>query len=276
MGACESGWTDCDQQDTNGCEADTDTDTSNCGTCGTTCTNDHGTTSCSSGSCAPSCQTGWDNCNDDPNDGCETEVKSLSNCGSCGTTCSLANATETCSTGVCEVDSCESGFCNADGDPNNGCEFEVDPSTTRTCTNSSVGDLGKVSGDSGSDSVSTSAVGERWFAVRVTEDDTSIFCWPLGIEIKLASPSGDDYDMQIYCSSCTNEQAFSARSSSPEYAYLQWGDACDGSSSARTIYIRVLAYSVSSCADYTLTVNGYVFHYDPDACGAPCGKCAIK
>lgn len=67
------------------------------GTCGS-CTNAHGTNTCSAvGSCQPSCNTGYGNCDGNNVNGCETNIfTSTSNCGSCGKTCS-----GTCSNGQC-------------------------------------------------------------------------------------------------------------------------------------------------------------------------------
>jgi len=47
-----------------------------------------------------SCLTGFGDCNDSGNDGCETPIKTAANCGSCGNDCGTA----TCNAG---------GFCNA-------------------------------------------------------------------------------------------------------------------------------------------------------------------
>jgi hypothetical protein len=49
---------------------DIQTDGNNCGSCGQACTNAHGTTACSSGTCQPICSSGFVSCNG-PNDGCE-------------------------------------------------------------------------------------------------------------------------------------------------------------------------------------------------------------
>jgi hypothetical protein len=52
--ACQSVWGDCDNNPENGCESNTQTDTTNCGACGTRCA-EHGT--CSNGKCG--CETGY-------------------------------------------------------------------------------------------------------------------------------------------------------------------------------------------------------------------------
>ena len=47
LGVCETGWANCNSDDTDGCEKDVTTDPSNCGGCGVKC----GTASCVSGAC---------------------------------------------------------------------------------------------------------------------------------------------------------------------------------------------------------------------------------
>ena len=68
------------------------------GTCGT-CSNSHGTTSCSSsGLCQPTCTSGYANCDSNNVNGCETQLGTTSNCASCGNACSTG---QTCTNNVC-------------------------------------------------------------------------------------------------------------------------------------------------------------------------------
>jgi hypothetical protein len=66
----------CDQAD-NDCDASVDegfdlqTDVDNCGDCGRRCFNTFGSTTCTSGVCAPICNTGAANCDNDADNGCE-------------------------------------------------------------------------------------------------------------------------------------------------------------------------------------------------------------
>ena len=117
---CAGGSADCD---TNGsCETDINNDVNNCGGCGHVCSSNHGTASCSAGICSIICNSGFDNCNADITDGCETDLHTLSNCGSCASTCSHAQGASDCSTGACTLSSCYGGFDNCDSNPSNGCE----------------------------------------------------------------------------------------------------------------------------------------------------------
>ncbi len=49
-------------------------DPANCGSCAATCTNQHGTNTCVSGGCAPSCSYGFASCDGNSNNGCETHL----------------------------------------------------------------------------------------------------------------------------------------------------------------------------------------------------------
>ncbi len=112
---CNSPWADCDGNFTNGCETDTNSSGSHCGSCNSNCNG-----VCNSGTCIPDpvcrggagcnshatcthsgcvCDGSYKNCDGNWNNGCE--VNSLtdeSNCGSCGNTCSTG---EYCALGTC-------------------------------------------------------------------------------------------------------------------------------------------------------------------------------
>jgi hypothetical protein len=60
MGACNTGFANCDGLTTNGCEADTNTSTAHCGGCGMACTAPtNGSVSCVTGTCRQSCNPGY-------------------------------------------------------------------------------------------------------------------------------------------------------------------------------------------------------------------------
>lgn len=103
VAGCNSGFANCDANEINGCEVTLATNLSNCGTCGTACTNARGSTSCIGGSCRPVCTSGWGSCDSDPRNGCETALNTASDCGTCGNVCpsSLPNAAPACNSGVC-------------------------------------------------------------------------------------------------------------------------------------------------------------------------------
>jgi hypothetical protein len=121
-GSCDDHFGDCDDDPANGCETDLRTTAGHCGTCATVCANPHGTTGCQNGVCLPSCDNGYDDCDGNPVNGCETRTSTDSNnCGSCGTVCSNQHGTNLCLGGVC-TPTCASTWTSCDGDPRNGCE----------------------------------------------------------------------------------------------------------------------------------------------------------
>lgn len=253
----------CDGFD-NDCDGDvdemTDTDVNNCGSCGNQCTNAHGTTLCSGGSCVPTCDSLYDSCDGDPDDGCETAINTLTNCGSCGGSCSLTNASETCASGSCEVDSCSAGYCDLDNSPTNGCEHDLD--TNPACT--TYQNLGGIAGDTGSQVVTITDVGENWYKIHVNETETGLFsCHDLCIRVNLTVPTGTNYDLNGYCDNCSGADASSTLTgSSNETMYMRWDEACTflgvptGSDSDRDIWIRVAFVSGNVCTNYTLSVTG--------------------
>ena len=77
-GPCLNGFSDCNNNKaTDGCESNTLSDSSNCGSCGSPCSSNHVTPSCTGGQCQGTCQAGWGNCDGDlRSNGCETDTTS--------------------------------------------------------------------------------------------------------------------------------------------------------------------------------------------------------
>lgn len=122
--ACDSGWGDCNNLDTDGCETPLTT-ISNCGACGAKCNDPQGPESCLTGTCGCGCAPGMGNCDKSCSNGCEAPLNTLIHCGGCNQRCSLAHASESCSTASCLVISCDAGWQDCDSNPVNGCEVEV-------------------------------------------------------------------------------------------------------------------------------------------------------
>lgn len=77
------------------------------------------------------CSSGYDDCNGDTGDGCETELStSVESCGACGRACLAVNATALCVEGACET-LCDDGYADCDGAYLNGCETSLD--SDRSC-----------------------------------------------------------------------------------------------------------------------------------------------
>ena len=126
MGACETGFANCDGDQATGCETDTRTTIQNCGVCGLACNGTHGIPSCSGGTCAISCNPGVDDCNHSASDGCETSLTdNLNSCGQCGTVCSASHGVPACNGAVCAVASCTGLWGDCNGTVADGCEMQL-------------------------------------------------------------------------------------------------------------------------------------------------------
>jgi hypothetical protein len=125
--ACIAPYEDCDGLASNGCEINTQTDLSNCGTCTNVCaTPAHAAPSCAGSGCGYSCVTPWGDCDGAASNGCELDTQAdLANCGACNNVCPVrANATATCAASACGF-TCGVGYDNCDGAASNGCEAQL-------------------------------------------------------------------------------------------------------------------------------------------------------
>jgi hypothetical protein len=98
--SCADGFGDCDGEATNGCESDTRVNVSHCGACGRACPMGPQTVgrTCTAGRCGAVCAAGFADCNGDPSDGCEVDLRtSDAHCGACGNAC----GTGRCASGAC-------------------------------------------------------------------------------------------------------------------------------------------------------------------------------
>ncbi len=147
IGACETGWGDCNGNPGDGCETDLRVTTGSCGMCGRACALPRAVPRCAASACAvASCEMGFGNCDNNPANGCEVGFAStLAHCGRCGNNCpNRTNATRTCNGGNCGF-SCNNGFGNCDGNGGNGCEANLNNSMahcggcSRACTAPSGG-----------------------------------------------------------------------------------------------------------------------------------------
>ena len=102
----------------------TSTSPDHCGSCDNACEVPHAEAGCSGGECnIESCSTGWEDCNKDPEDGCEqTDIgSSASDCGACGVACPDINGTPRCEDSTCAIE-CADGYADCNGDAADGCE----------------------------------------------------------------------------------------------------------------------------------------------------------
>lgn len=139
---CTGSWADCDGAVGNGCEANLDSDTANCGACASACGTAHGVADCNGGDCSIACDSGWGDCDGLADSGCETSLgNDVMNCGACGNACGTVHAEPQCGQGGCEV-SCHAGFGNCDSQQATGCEVDMrtDPQNCGACGRSCLGE----------------------------------------------------------------------------------------------------------------------------------------
>ncbi|MBL8714546.1 MAG: hypothetical protein JNL79_01045 [Myxococcales bacterium] len=114
---------------------ETTNDLDHCGKCDNPCPDrKNAIRTCVASLCGFACNIGFDDCNGDKLDGCETSLDtSTDNCGLCGKACpAVTNADPTCTKGACGY-TCKTGYGNCDGTA--GCETDttINPSHCGGC-----------------------------------------------------------------------------------------------------------------------------------------------
>ena len=141
--SCSAGFADCDGNAGNGCEVRSETDAKNCGACGKACVLANASSACKAGACVvDACNAGFEDCNQSPMDGCETDLKQdVNHCGNCINSCMAANGVPACRNGSCGIASCNAGFADCDSLVINGCEVSTasDPKNCGACARSCTG-----------------------------------------------------------------------------------------------------------------------------------------
>jgi hypothetical protein len=127
IASCNAGFADCNMSPGDGCEVNTNTTVTSCGSCGRGCAVANGTAGCAGGACTvAACSVGFGNCNGSAADGCEVNLLStVASCGSCGRACAVANGTAGCAAGACTVAACNAGFANCNASATDGCEVNL-------------------------------------------------------------------------------------------------------------------------------------------------------
>ena len=126
---CDGGFGDCDGDPANGCETDLTTSLANCGACGERCAPPHADGVCEEGVCTARCDTGFDDCNGDVVDGCESDLGDPDTCGSCTNHCGANGGTASCGKGgTCDI-VCDDDRADCANGLEDGCETNSAVST---------------------------------------------------------------------------------------------------------------------------------------------------
>ncbi len=122
---CGDGLADCDGDVGNGCEVSLSSVT-DCGACGNACATANATAVCNEGECEfVQCKPGFDDCDGNKANGCETSLSTLSDCGECEKVCTVQGGEPSCAGGICTAASCADGFADCDSEIGNGCETSL-------------------------------------------------------------------------------------------------------------------------------------------------------
>jgi len=134
--SCATGYKDCNGDPTDGCETNINTALTDCGECGVRCRPANSEPMCDDGVCTGACTAGFEDCNGDPDDGCEADLTAPETCGACGNACSDMGGMPGCDSGKCTI-TCNDGFFDCTGGVADGCETNLDlsPVDCGTCGN---------------------------------------------------------------------------------------------------------------------------------------------
>jgi hypothetical protein len=138
---CDPGFSHCMSGDT-GCETPTSADVQRCGACNTDCTVHvaHATgISCANSACGyTACASGFNDCNADHTDGCESDPQTdPAHCGDCETSCTPAVQnvmTVECKAGKCDYDVCAPFHDDCNGKRSDGCECSCGSNGAGCCS----------------------------------------------------------------------------------------------------------------------------------------------
>lgn len=146
----------------------------------------------------------------------------------------------------------------------------IDAPAMMSCTSSATCqgamDLGSISGDTGSATVSGMGYQSAWLKVRVTEDDNSVVGNDLSMTATLTSPAGAQFDVLMYVNTgsdvieCTTPTGTSTKSGNTATLRISWGEGsiANGSDDSRTVSIEVRPSSTtcSPSSKWQLVVQG--------------------
>ena len=138
IASCNSGFQNCDNVASNGCEATPPRRPRTAAACGNVATRPTPRRRAPTARAPSSCNPNFANCDGNIANGCEVNTQTdPNNCGGCGVKCALANASATLHDGACTIASCTNGFADCDKNPSDGCEVNIDndPNNCGGCGN---------------------------------------------------------------------------------------------------------------------------------------------
>lgn len=197
------------------------------------------------------CPANWGDCDNNPANGCETQLNTISHCGGCNAPCSLPNASESCATGDCVITSCNSSWCDVDGIASNGCEFHANSSPACAPLN-----MGSIPGDLGAGQLTLTGRGETWYRATLREDNAGGTVNVTG-RIDLTPAAGTDYDLYMYCEACGGASAGSSTLSGTQTDTVTVRQN-DSLFADNTFDVVIEVRWFSGCGTYFLTVTGNV------------------
>lgn len=124
---CDAGFGNCNGRVSDGCETSINDDPEHCAACGNVClVPDNGAAICTEGTCGIQCDSGFGDCDGDPETGCEILLADATDhCGTCDNACLPAtNAAPLCVESACDI-ACDADFGDCDGEASNGCEVNL-------------------------------------------------------------------------------------------------------------------------------------------------------
>jgi hypothetical protein len=142
--------------------------------------------------------------------------------------------------------------------------------TTIACTTATA--LPQITGDDGGGTTTASATGYQaaWFSIRVAEEDSGFFGYPMSMLATLTSPASAMFDLYVYMpgdassTDCSSPTGTATTSGSTESWTQEWGETGEfgnDSDDSRTVSIEVrprAGITCSATATWSLSIEGYV------------------
>jgi hypothetical protein len=126
--------------------------------------------------------------------------------------------------------------------------------------------LGKVSGDTGNQTLTAQGSRAAWFRVRATENEATLDGIPMRVLARLTPPAGADFDVRIYVNpgtdllECTNTSGVATTSGTVKQIRASWGEdvVTNGEDDSRdvSIEVRPLSGSCAPTAKWQLVIEG--------------------